>query len=229
MQEDSEPNPRCPKVTFSEDEIRSFYRPWSKALVVKVLERSFSFGAVRRRLESLWARNGQIQVSDVSNSFFLVRFADPEDYRRAAFEGPWKIYDFYFSVTRWTPSFNEDEPLKTILTWVRLPKLPIHFFNHLAVSRIGNYIGKTVKIDLATSEGARARYARVCVEIDITKPLLGKYMIEDRTFLVEYESLENICGDCGFYGHKLGACPHVQPPIPEAAVESEALKAKSST
>ncbi|CAN1191316.1 hypothetical protein LINPERHAP2_LOCUS40986 [Linum perenne] len=189
MQEDSEPNPRCPKVTFSEDEIRSFYRPWSKALVVKVLERSFSFGAVRRRLESLWARNGQIQVSDVSNSFFLVRFADPEDYRRAAFEGPC----------------------------------------HLAVSRIGNYIGKTVKIDLATSEGARARYARVCVEIDITKPLLGKYMIEDRTFLVEYESLENICGDCGFYGHKLGACPHVQPPIPEAAVESEALKAKSST
>ncbi|CAN1837718.1 hypothetical protein LINPERHAP1_LOCUS35180 [Linum perenne] len=107
---------------------RKFEVSIGRGLVVKVLERSFSFGAIRRRLEALWARNGNIQVSDVANSFFLVRFADPEDYRRAAFEGPWKMFDFYFSVARWTPSFNEEEPLKTILTWVRLPKFPIHFF-----------------------------------------------------------------------------------------------------
>ncbi|CAN1334533.1 hypothetical protein LINPERPRIM_LOCUS36440 [Linum perenne] len=50
-----------------------------------------------------------------------------------------------------------------ILAWVRLPRFPIHYFNHLAVTRIGNYIGKTARIDLATTEGARARYARVCV------------------------------------------------------------------
>ncbi|CAN1826362.1 hypothetical protein LINPERHAP1_LOCUS31507 [Linum perenne] len=206
MQEDSEANHRCPKVVFSESELKSFYRPWSKSLVVKVLERSFSFGAVKRRLESLWAKNGSIQVTDAANSFFLVRFADHDDYKRAAFGGPWKIYDFYFSAARWTPEFNEEAPLKTILTWVRLPRLPIHYFNHLAVTRIGNYIGKTVRIDLATTEGARARYARVCVEVDVSKPLLGKYMIEDRTFLVEYESLENICASCGFYGHKHDSC-----------------------
>ncbi|CAN1141197.1 hypothetical protein LINPERPRIM_LOCUS25337 [Linum perenne] len=28
-------------------------------------------------------------------------------------------------------TFNEEEPIRSILTWVRLPKLPIHFFNHL--------------------------------------------------------------------------------------------------
>ncbi|CAN1164266.1 hypothetical protein LINPERHAP1_LOCUS29052 [Linum perenne] len=219
MQEDTVQNPRCPKISFTDEEIQSFYRPSSKALVVKVLERSFSFGAVRRRLENLWARNGNIQVSDVSNSFFLVRFADPDDYRRVAFEGPWKIYDYYFSVARWTPSFNEEEPLKTILTWVRLPKLAIHFFNQVAVSRIGNCIGRTVKIDLATSKGARARYARVCVEVDVTKPLLGKYMIEDRTLRIEYESLENICGACGTYGHKRDCCPSILILSPNNATE----------
>ncbi|CAN1120568.1 hypothetical protein LINPERHAP2_LOCUS272 [Linum perenne] len=182
MQEDCVLNPRCPKVVFSEDELKSFYRPWSKALVVKVLERSFSFGAVKRRLESLWARNGSIQVSDVANSYFLVRFSDPDDYQGAAFGGPWKI----------------------------------------AVSRIGNCIGRTVKLDLATSEGARARYARVCVEVDVSKPLLGKYMIENRTFFVEYESLENICATCGFYGHKTDSCTqskHADTPISEPTSE----------
>ncbi|CAN1148224.1 hypothetical protein LINPERHAP2_LOCUS16341 [Linum perenne] len=62
-------------------------------------------------------------------------------------------------------------------------------------------------MDLATTNGARGRFARVCVEIDITKPLLGKYMIEDKILKIEYESLENLCFDCGIYGHKKEACP----------------------
>ncbi|CAN1160362.1 hypothetical protein LINPERPRIM_LOCUS37527 [Linum perenne] len=65
---------------------------------------------------------------------------------------------------------------------------------------------------MATTEGARARYARVCVKIDVSKPLLGKYMIEDRMVYVVYESLENICATCGFYGHKSDNCNPVPPP-----------------
>ncbi|CAN1148245.1 hypothetical protein LINPERPRIM_LOCUS37974 [Linum perenne] len=49
----------------------------------------------------------------------------------------------------------------------------------VALSRTGNFIGRTVRLDLATKEGPRCKYARVCVEIDLTKPLLSKYMIED--------------------------------------------------
>ncbi|CAN1290501.1 hypothetical protein LINPERPRIM_LOCUS20733, partial [Linum perenne] len=51
------------------------------------------------------------------------------------------------------------------------------------------------------------RYARVCVEIDRLKPFLGKYIIEDRVFHVEYESIENMCFSCGFYGQKDAAYP----------------------
>ncbi|CAN1163740.1 hypothetical protein LINPERHAP1_LOCUS28754 [Linum perenne] len=150
--DNQEANPRCPRIAFTDEEIKTFCKPWSKALVVKVLKKSFSFLAVKRRLEFLWARSGPIQVSDLDNSLFLVRFAQENDYKAAAFGGPWKV----------------------------------------AVERIGNYIGKTVRLDLATAEGARGRYARVCVEVDILKPLLGKYIIEDRVLKIEYESLENM-------------------------------------
>ncbi|CAN1191893.1 hypothetical protein LINPERHAP2_LOCUS41269 [Linum perenne] len=136
---------------------------------------------MKRRLEMLWAKSGRIQVSDMANSFFLVRFSDAEDYNRASFKGPWKI----------------------------------------SVNRIGNYIGKTVRLDLATSEGARARYARVCVELDLTKPLLGKYMIEDRVYHVEYESIENICYGCGKYGLKLASCSTCNPIVPVATPEAQ--------
>ncbi|CAN1777430.1 hypothetical protein LINPERHAP1_LOCUS14053 [Linum perenne] len=175
MQEDDAINPRCPKIRFSEEEITEFYKPWSKALVVRVLERSFAYPLLKCRLEFLWAKEGRIQVSDLSNAFFLVRFSNVDDYNRAAFKGPWKM----------------------------------------AVTRIGNHIGRTVRLDLATSDGARARYARVCVEVDLSKPLLGKYMIGDRVFYVEYECLENICHTCGIHGHSMDSCPTTR--IPDVA------------
>ncbi|CAN1156112.1 hypothetical protein LINPERHAP1_LOCUS8726 [Linum perenne] len=176
MQEDVSENPLCPRIVFSDAEINSFYKPWSKALIVKILEKTFSFLTVKRRLEALWARTGRIQVSDMANDFFLVRFSDSTDYQRAAFDGPWNV----------------------------------------AVTRIGNYIGKTVRLDLATTEGTRARYARVCVELDLTKPLLGKYIIDNRILRIEYESLENICFTCGTYGHKLDRCPTMAAPKPKS-------------
>ncbi|CAN1127980.1 hypothetical protein LINPERHAP2_LOCUS4350, partial [Linum perenne] len=109
--------------------------------------------------------------------------------------------------------------IRKILTWVRLPKLPIHYFNQVAVTRIGNYIKKTARLDLATAEGARARYARVCVEVDLSKPLLEKYMIEDRTLLIEYESLDNICFTCGVCGHKTDGCIPKPPSLEEVRQE----------
>ncbi|CAN1156099.1 hypothetical protein LINPERHAP2_LOCUS20751 [Linum perenne] len=172
MQDDAIDNPRCPRISFTEAEINSFYKPWLKAIVVKILEKTFSFLTVKRRLESLWARVGKIQVSDMVNDFYLVRFSDDTDYQRAAFGEQW----------------------------------------NLAITRIGNSIRKTVCLDLATEEGAHACYARVCVELDLTKPLLGKYIIDNRVLRIEYKSLENICFSCGFYGHKLDRCPKLEPP-----------------
>ncbi|CAN1120481.1 hypothetical protein LINPERHAP2_LOCUS218 [Linum perenne] len=124
----------------------------------------------------MWERSGIIQVCDLASNFFLVRFSEADGYKRAAFGGPWKIYDYYFTVAQWTPSFNEEDLIQKILTWVRLPKLPIHYFNSVVVSRIDNFIGRTVRLDLATAKGAGARYTRICIEVDLSKPLIGKYI-----------------------------------------------------
>ncbi|CAN1336674.1 hypothetical protein LINPERPRIM_LOCUS37258 [Linum perenne] len=64
-----------------------------------------------------------------------------------------------------------------------------------------------IYLDLDIKDGSRACYSRVCVEVDPSHPLLGKYVIDDHVFRVEYESLENLCYFCGHYGHKLETCP----------------------
>ncbi|CAN1185101.1 hypothetical protein LINPERHAP2_LOCUS37355 [Linum perenne] len=59
-------------------------------------------------------------------------------------------------------------------------------------------------------------------------------MIEDRTFFVEYESLENICATCGFYGHKAGCCASEQDPdhptdLPDEGASKESAPESDGT
>ncbi|XP_031096998.1 uncharacterized protein DDB_G0290685-like [Ipomoea triloba] len=72
--------------------------------------------------------------------------------------------------------------------------------------RVGAKIGRPINIDTATSLVSRASFARVCVEVDITKPLLAKFTLRNRVRPIVYEGLHLICFKCGTYGHNAEAC-----------------------
>ncbi|KAL4282605.1 hypothetical protein GQ457_16G015770 [Hibiscus cannabinus] len=45
---------------------------------------------------------GDIQLIDLENNYFLVKFANGEDYVKAFTEGPWTIYRSYLIVQPWS-------------------------------------------------------------------------------------------------------------------------------
>ncbi|CAN1837374.1 hypothetical protein LINPERHAP1_LOCUS35081 [Linum perenne] len=80
--------------------------------------------------------------------------------------------------------------------------LPIEYFDSTVLSTIGDKIGKTICIDHTTLQGNRGNFARICVEVDISKPLVSKYRLRRRVRRIEYEGLHTICFSCGCYGHQ---------------------------
>ncbi|CAI0382476.1 unnamed protein product [Linum tenue] len=86
--------------------------------------------------------------------------------------------------------------------------------------RIAEHIGKPVRVDRATLEGASMNYARVCVEVDLTRPLLSKYKVEGVEYMITYEGLFNVCFDCGRYGAKTSACSCKLPTAMETVQEA---------
>ncbi|KAF9665089.1 hypothetical protein SADUNF_Sadunf16G0085800 [Salix dunnii] len=54
---------------------------------------------------------------------------------------------------------------------------------------------------------ARGKFARICVELDISKPLTLFIVVEGRTYGVVYEGFQVICFECGYYGHGRDNCP----------------------
>lgn len=62
-------------------------------------------------------------------------------------------------------------------------------FNERSLTKVGNTIGKTVKVDLQTEEIARGKFARICVELDLSKPLTAKVGVVGKLLVVQYEGL----------------------------------------
>ncbi|CAI0434844.1 unnamed protein product [Linum tenue] len=219
-----EEDPRCPTICFTKGELRSYRREWRSAIVVKALGRSFPYPVIARRLNMLWAKNGPIQVTNRANRFLFVRFAHKIDYEHALTGGPWMLGDHYLTTQKWKKGFNPRTcTVSSTLVWVRLPDLPIELFNPQAVLRIVSKAGTPVRVDRATELGARGLFARACIEVDLTKPLLSKYNVEGVEYELQYEGLSNVCFECGSYGHQKSHCPTLhseEPDTPQPRTEA---------
>lgn len=78
-------------------------------------------------------------------------------------------------------------------------------------------MGNLLKVDDLTSSLVRSRFARVCLEVDLSKLLSRGFWLGDdlhRVFVVVlYERLPTFCYSCGLVGYGSSACP--QSMIPE--------------
>ncbi|CAI0500736.1 unnamed protein product [Linum tenue] len=220
---EADEDPKCPPIQFSAVEERTFCRELRSALIVKALGRSVSYTAMSIRLNAIWAKAGGIQVTSMKKGYFLIRFTSGLDYERAITGGPWMIGPSYLTVHMWDKHFDPYEhEISSTVVWARLLDLPIHYFHHEAVMKIGRRMGKPIRIDAATRTKARSDYARVCVQVDFTKPLLSQFTINGKKYFIQYEGLEKICLSCGTYSEH-GACPWTKAHIPMEADSNVAV------
>ncbi|KAI9117367.1 hypothetical protein K1719_011533 [Acacia pycnantha] len=108
-----------------------------------------------------------------------------------------------------------------IAAWIRLPDVPFEFYNVESLRRIGNMVGKMIKIDRSTSIYDKGGFVRICVELDLTRPLLPTYVVFGEERPIIYEGLHRVCFNCGKYGHQKVECPLCQPSSSEQKNGSE--------
>jgi hypothetical protein len=197
----------CPEVILSKLEEKRIYRPWRRGVIVKLLGRRIGFKALETRLKQMWVRKGVISIIDLSNDYYLVAFSHEDDQYAALMDGPWFIYDHYLTVQEWKPNFNPvSDTIKEVAVWMRISGLPIEYYDSQILRFIGNIVGKTVKVDKNTLTQERGKYARLCVQVDLTKPLLAMFTLKGRKYTIEYEGLHMLCMTCGRFGHYKEGC-----------------------
>lgn len=73
----------------------------------------------------------------------------------------------------------------------------IEYYDIEALKEIGQAIGTVLQIDTHTAIEARGRYARLCVQVDIDKPLIYTILIGRFQQLIVYEGIGKLCFSCG--------------------------------
>lgn len=95
----------------------------------------------------------------------------------------------------------------SVVAWIRFSRMPCEYYHQAILRAIRNQIGRTVRIDYYTQHAAKGKFTRVAVELDLAKPLVIQFKIDDEWQRVEYERLPQICFACSKVGHNMAFCP----------------------
>jgi len=191
---------------------------------VKGLFRSLQAKAVICRFNGFWPKSHDLhawiyqnwtsncQILLCSKGFFIVQFDSLDEYQKVLLQGPWFWGRAGLFITPWFPEFDANNMVVTKMpVWVRLPNLPLPYWHHLVLEDIGNLLGRFIKIDKDRQDKGLFTYARICVEIDLSKGLPDRLHLkhESHTWLqrLDYENTAFRCRFCQLTGHLQDTCP----------------------
>jgi hypothetical protein len=183
------------------------------SILFKLLtNRLFNGEALKGTVRTLWAAPGGVTIRDIDDNLFMAVFSRREDMDRIFVQSPWTFDKKLIQIVRFDGDLQPAAvSFKFTAFWVRVLNLPIKSMVRDVGEDIGNAIGRTIEVDVPENGIGWGRYLRICVDIDITQPLLrGKILEFDggAPFWVDfrYEHLPIFCYQCGMLGHSVHDC-----------------------
>ena len=155
-----------------------------------------------------------MQISEVEENLFLVKFGDSRDKKKVIDMFPWSydkqlvlIQDFDGKLT------PKEIEIKWAPFWVLIFNLPLNCRTKEIGWAIGAKLGEVLEVDVQDLGVQWGRCLRVRVRLDVTKKLVrGKKITvgggESRWVNFKYERLPNFCYRCGLLSHALKDCPN---------------------
>ncbi|XP_027351305.1 uncharacterized protein LOC113862417 [Abrus precatorius] len=169
-----------PKFHITPKTFEDLSQPWRKCLVFKLLGRNIGFLMMKEKLRNIWKPQEGFELMDISHGYYMVQFDEDADKEQVLQGGLWMIFDYYLIVRPWTPKFVASEArVDSTLAWVRFSSLGLMFYDQSVLLTIASALGKPIKVDVNTLNMTHGRFARVCVEIDLDKPVMGKFCLND--------------------------------------------------
>lgn len=113
-------------------------------------------------------------------------------------------------IFKWSPTFSPKKESAVVPVWIGFPELPAHLFDKSAIYSIASLIGNPLNLDDFTAFRSKLSCARVCVEIDLTKPRVDEIGLGIKGVeivqKVIYENVPKYCSLCFHLGHAENEC-----------------------
>ncbi|XP_058757392.1 uncharacterized protein LOC131630645 [Vicia villosa] len=223
------------EVEIEVSDIESELNFWASALILYVIGGDLSMNALKNFMIKSW---NFVPLPDMyfnEEGYFILRFNSFSDRDDVMMKGPYTIRNMPVLLREWNPDFKlKEDFLRTLPLWIKLPQLPIYLWGETSLNKIGSALGIPLVTDECTANKLRVSYARILVEMDITKELPEEITIRDKDGnkmqqSIEYEWKPSYCNRCHKPGHNCNQPktqakqwkPKAKPAVPETAVVSE--------
>lgn len=165
---------------------------------------------------------GTVKYIDLRNGWVLLRFTTVSDKEYVWFNRPWFVKGLNLVLSAWKPYFDPySATISRVDQWDRILRLPWEFWEQETLADILRNVGNMVCVDHNTLLRQKEKFTRVCLNIDISKPLPGTLRIptpfRELSIPLIYEGLHEVCALCESNAHSLDQCPKV-PSFPKIEV-----------
>jgi len=168
--------------------------------------------ALQGWIASKWKPKGQVTLQLGPKGFFTAIFHCIEDKMRIFEGGRYFFNSSGLYLTEWKPRFNPDkEDFSWAPVWIRMYSLPVEYWREETLTDIGNKLGTFIKVATETKTRKYTSYARICVQMHLTKALVDSVSLFHDDFEwtqpLDYEHIPFRCRKCHEHGHLFRDCP----------------------
>lgn len=111
-------------------------------------------------------------MADLPNGHYYIRCSSQEMHNKLLWKGPWIVAGRILQLTIWRKRYQPAfERLTTAVVWIQLYHLSMELWDDEILEMVTSQFGKVLKIDSHITERSSAKFARVCVELDLSLPL----------------------------------------------------------
>ncbi|XP_074302276.1 uncharacterized protein LOC141633760 [Silene latifolia] len=211
------PSSSDPRIALPPYVLSSIHSRWENSLIIKLTGKSLDSNHLSTSLRSLWKCKLPIKLVGLGKGFYSCSIGNKEGLQNIKSNGPWFIHGYYLHIQDWKPNFQASSALiKSAPTWIILPELPIEYHRPDIFQAIGNSLGGFIKHDLNGLNRNNARFARISVHLDQSKPQPARVWIG--TFCQEIKLVEKTNFFFICQGQCVGSCsthsPSVNPDNP---------------
>ncbi|XP_019265997.1 PREDICTED: uncharacterized protein LOC109243506 [Nicotiana attenuata] len=195
-------------VQLEAEEVEPEEEKWNFALIVYIIGETPGYNAMSRYISQNWLNIDTPELYLHDEGYYVVRFNSITDMHIVYYAGPYTLSNRSIILKPWTTDFDFSKEFPTeIPLWVKFPNLPINCWGSKSLSRIASALGTPVFADECTTKQTRISFARMLVEINISRPLLDEITVVDpkgKYFqqTVTHDWKPEFCGVCQVVGHR---------------------------
>ena len=141
-------------------------------LILNKGDKPYGWREILTKLQQLWTNIGPWKMTLMGKGYLEFYFASYDDLRTVWAKGTLNLKPGLLRLFEWSKDFSARTQRQThAQVWIRLLELPQEYWMDRTLREIACAIGTSLLIDSATQNRVFGRYARILVDMDLSKQI----------------------------------------------------------